>query len=267
MPRRTRPEPIRQAPAPSPKRGATPRSIGSRAKQSLDIFSDAITRTLPWMARQRSQPATCRTGCPRWRWANRWPERRSMPKRWAIADAGPGKRRSDEPEETRIIPRSLACTPARSRHCSAAATAHARDGFLGCRITPLFNSRNIQNPAGFAIQARGQLSVGDDARRQIGSEAPDRRHGLHPALDVALDARDGFELARIQIGIGDLDAELAFQFAHQVRQRERIEESGVEERLVRIRRRAVLLETFRTIARIRSLLSILLIMTSFGADA
>ena len=64
---------------------------------------------------------------------------------------------------------------------------------------------------------------------------------------------DGFELARIQIGIGNLDPELALQLAHQIGQRERIEEPGSNSDSSGSGS-AVLFETFRTIARMRSLI-------------
>ncbi len=146
--------------------------------------------------------------------------------------------------------------PARSRQCSAALTPMLATDSSRSRITPLFDSRNVEDPARFAIQSRGQFGVGDDARRQIGSEAPDRRHGLHPALDVALNESDGFEFARMQIGLGDLDPELALQFDYQIRAAQ-MNRGNRSRRATRPDQEARFgLENFRRIPRMRSRLSI-----------
>ena len=143
--------PIRQAPAPSPKRGATPRSNGL-ARNNRGHFLGRDDQNIAMNRAKATRPAPCRTSCPRWPWASRWRGHHPCSKRARWSDAGPGKRRSEEPEDTRIIPTSLAFTPARSRHCCGRGHAHAGDGFLGDRhnAAPQFPKRRgssrLRNP-------------------------------------------------------------------------------------------------------------------------
>src|ERR1700690_158368 len=61
-----------------------------------------------------------------------------------------------------------------------------------------------------------------------------------PAREIRLDARDRLELARIQVGVRDADRELALQFAHHLRKRERVEVPAVEQRFLRPGRKVAL---------------------------
>ena len=58
---------------------------------------------------------------------------------------------------------------------------------------------------------------------------------LSLVLEIFDDAVDGIELARIEVAIGNGDAELGFDAADEVSEGEGVEEAGVEQALVRVR--------------------------------
>src|ERR1035441_5961555 len=154
-----------------------------------------------------------------------WPQ----PNRAATLEAGPGKRSSADPELTMTIPRSDAWTPARRRQSSAAATA------ISTTPSPAAAKRRSSMPHAPRIHSGAQSS------RCPSSRLPTLRSGrylpnafrkanappprLPPAVQVALDPRDRFELLGIEVGIRYGDVEFAFDGAYQVGQREGVERS------------------------------------------
>src|ERR1017187_1165034 len=223
-----------QAPAPSPNRIATLRSNGSR-RAMVDIFSAATTSTVPkrsanpFASASANNPPALASGRSQ---AGIWPQ----PNRVATLDAGPGKRSSADPELTMTIPRSDACTPPRRRQSSAAATA------ISTTPSPAAAKRRSSMPHAPRIHSGVQSS------RCPSSRLPTLRSGrylpnafrkanappprLSPAVQVALDPRDGFELLGTEGGIRYRDVEFFLDGAHQVRQRERVEQSGIEQRFL-----------------------------------
>ena len=55
---------------------------------------------------------------------------------------------------------------------------------------------------------------------------------LPVVLEIGLDAFDGVELPGVQVGVGDLQVEGLFEGGDEVGEGERIEQAGVEQRLV-----------------------------------
>jgi hypothetical protein len=60
-----------------------------------------------------------------------------------------------------------------------------------------------------------------------------RSYTLTSALDISADACDGFKFARGEIGIGNLDSKFLLDGAYHVRQGERVQQSTVEQGIVR----------------------------------
>ena len=117
----------------------------ARATTIADIFS-AATLEYCHASRRATQPVPCRTSCPRWRWARSMAGTPSMLKR--VRDGGRGSRKT-----------ALGGTGGDQNHSDIAGFdsrafqallrrghGHARDGFAGIRVAPLFNPRDIQDP-------------------------------------------------------------------------------------------------------------------------